>query len=211
MAYALNLADQYLYGNAAPASSAPLTLFARTNPTVVNTGQVVLSVGTSGTGTHRWALAHSNQGSGQVAMQAISSGSAAAQSGASAVTAGSWQSCVGVEDSSASREVLVDAVSKATDGTSSSPTGTNAIYVGVRNSNGLGFFAGGAIADVAVWNVALTDAEIASLAKGFSPRRIRPQSLVFYAPLLRNLQDLRRGLALTAVNSPTVANHPRVY
>lgn len=69
----------------------------------------------------------------------------------------------------------------------------------------------GDLADISAWNVALTGAEIASLAKGFSPRRIRPQSLVFYAPLLRNLQDLRQGLALTAVNSPTVANHPRVY
>lgn len=69
----------------------------------------------------------------------------------------------------------------------------------------------GYVAECALWNTALTDAEIESLAKGFSPRRIRPQSLVFYAPLLRNLQDLRQGLALTAVNSPTVASHPRVY
>lgn len=69
----------------------------------------------------------------------------------------------------------------------------------------------GMVADAAAWSAALTTAEIASLAKGFSPRRIRPQSLVFYAPLLRNLQDLRSGVALTAVNAPTVANHPRVY
>lgn len=69
----------------------------------------------------------------------------------------------------------------------------------------------GAIADVAFWSVGLTDAEIASLAKGYKPTRIRPQSLVFYAPLLRNLQDLRGGLALTNNNGATVADHPRVY
>ena len=86
------------------------------------------------------------------------------------------------------------------------------LVIGSRIFNNVyGQFLSGTISEAAIWSVALTDAEIASLAKGFSPRRIRPQSLVFYAPLLRNLQDLRKGLALTAVNSPTVANHPRVY
>ena len=62
-----------------------------------------------------------------------------------------------------------------------------------------------------MWNAALTDAEIASLAKGYKPTRIRPQSLVFYAPLIRDLQDTRGSLAITNNNSATVANHPRVY
>ena len=68
----------------------------------------------------------------------------------------------------------------------------------------------GQIAEAAIWNVALTDGEIASLAKGFKPTRIRPQSLVFYAPLIRNLQDTRKGMALTNNNAATVAAHPRV-
>jgi hypothetical protein len=40
---------------------------------------------------------------------------------------------------------------------------------------------------------------------------VRPQSLRFYAPLIRDLQDVRGGLTITNTNSATVANHPRVY
>ncbi len=69
----------------------------------------------------------------------------------------------------------------------------------------------GQIAEVGIWNVALTDAEIASLADGMTCDKVRPQSLVFYAPLVRNLQDVRGGLPITNNNTATVANHPRVY
>jgi urease beta subunit len=69
----------------------------------------------------------------------------------------------------------------------------------------------GQLADIAAWNVNLTAAEIASLAKGMTPDKIRPQNLVFYAPLVRNLQDVRGGLTITNNNGATVANHPRVY
>jgi hypothetical protein len=75
----------------------------------------------------------------------------------------------------------------------------------------VGDYFAGDVAEVGVWSVALTDDEVASHAKGFSAKRIRPQSLVFYAPLIRNAQDVRGALALTNNNSATVANHPRVY
>ena len=68
----------------------------------------------------------------------------------------------------------------------------------------------GSIAEPAIWNVALTDAEIASLAAGFTPDQIRPQSLQFYAPLVRDLVDARGGRTITNVNSATVATHPRI-
>ena len=70
---------------------------------------------------------------------------------------------------------------------------------------------GGAIAEVGIWNAALTAAEVASLAKGMPCDKIRPQSLVFYAPLVRDLIDQKGGLAITNNGGATVANHPRVY
>ena len=72
-------------------------------------------------------------------------------------------------------------------------------------------FVNGAIADFAVWNAALTDAEITALARGFTADQVRPQSLQFYAPLVRNLVDLRGGRTITNVNGATVATHPRIY
>ena len=41
--------------------------------------------------------------------------------------------------------------------------------------------------------------------------KVRPQSLVFYAPLVRNLQDVKGGLTISNNNTATVAVHPRVY
>ena len=77
-------------------------------------------------------------------------------------------------------------------------------------SNVSGYF-GGDIAEVGIWDAALTADEIASLSKGMTCDQIRPQSLVFYAPLVRELSDLKNGLALTNNNGTTVSNHPRVY
>jgi hypothetical protein len=62
-----------------------------------------------------------------------------------------------------------------------------------------------------VWSVALTADEVASLGRGVTCDQVRPQSLVFYAPLIRSLGDVARGIALTNVGDATVAAHPRVY
>ena len=67
------------------------------------------------------------------------------------------------------------------------------------------------MAEVGIWNAALTAAEVASLAKGMTCDKVRPQSLVFYAPLVRDLIDQKGGLIITNNNTATVAVHPRVY
>jgi hypothetical protein len=83
-------------------------------------------------------------------------------------------------------------------------------FSGVNNS-GIGSLFPGDIAEVGIWNAALTAAEIASLAKGMTCDKIRPQNLVFYAPLVRDLIDQKRGLTITNNNGTIVSNHPRVY
>lgn len=42
---------------------------------------------------------------------------------------------------------------------------------------------GGDLADAAVWNIVLTDAEIVALSKGVSPLNIRPSNLMAYWPI----------------------------
>ena len=90
-------------------------------------------------------------------------------------------------------------------------SGTAPLAVGMVSFASLNNCWDGLIAEAAVYNAALTAAEIASLAKGMTCDKIRPQSLVFYAPLVRNLVDAKGGLTLTNNNAATVANHPRVY
>ena len=66
-------------------------------------------------------------------------------------------------------------------------------------------------AEIGVYNATLTAAEIASLANGMTCDKVRPQSLVFYAPLVRDLTDQKGGLTITNNNGATVATHTRVY
>ena len=68
----------------------------------------------------------------------------------------------------------------------------------------------GDIAEVGIWNVDLSAAEIAALAKGVSPALIRPQNLLPHLELIREVIDVRRGTAFTDVNT-TAAAHPRIY
>jgi hypothetical protein len=68
----------------------------------------------------------------------------------------------------------------------------------------------GDFAELGMWQSALSAQEVASLADGMTCDKIRPQSLVTYIPLVRDIQDLARGMTLTNTNS-TVAAHPRVY
>jgi hypothetical protein len=83
--------------------------------------------------------------------------------------------------------------------------------IGVISWNTPVNYANGRIADVGVWSAALNADEILSLSKGVTCDKVRPQSLVFYAPLVRELQDVKGGLTITNNNTATVANHPRVY
>lgn len=129
-----------------------------------------------------------------------------------AFSASAWNAVSGVSESVSSRFAYLDGGNKGSNTTTDNAMTLNRTSVGAGIYNNLLYdYFDGNICEVAYWNVALTDAEIASLAKGFKPTRIRPQSLMFYAPLLRNLQDVKGGLTITNNNSATVANHPRVY
>jgi hypothetical protein len=139
---------------------------------------------------------------------------AASTPGATATTAvgyveNQWQHACGVYTSTTSRTVYLDGGNSVTNtDLTTASLGTPIVSIGARLA---GVFFDGRIADVAVWNAGLTADEVASLAKGATCNLIRPQSLVFYAPLVRNLQDVRGGLTITNNNTATVANHPRVY
>lgn len=81
----------------------------------------------------------------------------------------------------------------------------------VPGANYYATYANADFAEIATWKAGLADAEITALARGFTADQIRPQSLSFYAPLVRNLQDVRGGLTITNNNGATVANHPRLF
>jgi len=120
-----------------------------------------------------------------------------------------WHHVCGVFASSVSRTVYLDGTAGSTSTTDRTPTSLARILIGVH-SNTLEYF-NGYISDVAIWSAALNTGEINSLAKGFSAKKIRPQSLEFYVPLIRNLQDYSSSSTLTNNNTATVIQHNRIY
>ncbi len=113
----------------------------------------------------------------------------------SGYTANTWTSIGGSATNATSARVFVDGVrtnGPATSITFPTPSGS-VLALGHLIFNGTFFSMAGGACAFAMWDVELTDDEHIWLGKGGSPRRIRPQSLVFYAPFVRDDQDLVNG------------------
>lgn len=63
---------------------------------------------------------------------------------------------------------------------------------------------------IGYWDAELNDDEMAALGKGFSPRLIRPQSLKFFLPGLRNANAVV-GAVGTATSLTYSDDNPRIY
>ncbi len=99
------------------------------------------------------------------------------------VTVGNWHHICGVWASSASRSAYFDGGGKGTETTSVTDPVLTHFGVARYNDSSPGTDVNGRIAHVAAWTVALTDAEVALLALGMSPLKVRPASLVGYWPM----------------------------
>jgi hypothetical protein len=138
---------------------------------------------------------------------------AAADTAANSVAANTWIHAAAVYSSTTLRTVYIS-TSTAVSATASvaAPTVNNfTLGAGWQTPAGVGLFFDGLLAEAGVWRAALTADEITSLARGVSPSLVRPQSLAFYAPLIRSLTDVRGGASVTNSGGATVANHPRIY
>lgn len=136
-------------------------------------------------------------------------GIAYGESQTSAGLVAGFNHCAGIWTSDSNRQAGLNAAFAAANGTTVTPDSIDEINIG-RYSATVGSYMNGNIASVALWSVALTGADIAMLNNGFPPRRVRPQSLVFYAPLLRDVQDIR-GAATFATATGSAASHHRAY
>lgn len=130
---------------------------------------------------------------------------------AATTTLNVWTHGAGVWASTSSRTVYVNGTAGTTNTTNISVANLNSIGIGATIRPTLSDQYNGDIADVGIWNISLTADEIISLSRGVSCLLIRPQNLIFFAPLIRSLQDVTRGLTITNRNSATVSNHPRIY
>lgn len=214
MAYEFAAASSQLIRFAgSPVSTTPMTLAGWYQPTTSGAGGVI-SVCKEGASQYHLHLLYrwdGSSGSPQAFSQSAS-GTSASSTKSSGSPINTLVHFAGVFSASNSRTVYGDASAGTTNTTSISPSGMDATFVGAGYRNDAAILpATGTVSECAIWSAALTVDEITSLSKGFKPYRVRPQNLVFYAPLVRELYDVRGALAVTNVNTATVANHIRVY
>ena len=216
MAYEFTAASsQYLSASVAPVTTYPLTLAAWIYPTSTASPTAIVSIENTSTG-HRFILQQNVVNGNHIQATAVDATAAAGRSVTSGLATNAWQHAAGTFSTNNSDNWTAylngsSANQSASASETRAPSTVNSAKIGARTGASLGLYFAGLIAEVGIWNVALTQPEIASLAKGMTCDKVRPQSLVFYAPLVRDLQDVRGGLTITNNNTATVANHPRVY
>lgn len=202
--------DDFIGGASSPETGLPLTIAAWLYPTttVINWSAATLS--TASDGSAAWLGLAGSTGQIRAGIRTGGGAFGIAISSASA-TANTWNHACAVFTSNTSRAAFLDGANKGTNTTNRALSTLDRTTIGARGtSTGETEFFPGLIAEVGIWEIALADEDVARLALGFSPRLIRPQSLVFYAPLIRDIQDIRGGLTLTTTGT-TVADHPRIY
>ena len=210
MAYLFTAASsQYLIGGSAPVTAEPFTMACWYRPTATPGSNVPLAIGGNTLGRCQLVLQATSI---QASRISDANTSATAVSVTAANSAGVWVHTCGTYDTAGNNII---SWRNGVAGTPVTNPGTamtlGRVTIGARLQSLVpGAYANGDIAEVGIWNVVLTAAEIAALAKGIAPHRIRPQNLVFYPRLIRGLVETRRGLALTNTNGATVSNHCRI-
>lgn len=144
---------------------------------------------------------------------AINTGANSVVTGTTDVVDGQWHHLVLTYDGSDVR-IYVDGVEEDSDPeTGNINSGTAPVRLGA-GSGGAGTENPytGDLGHAAIWDVGLSASEVASLAAGISPRRIRPGSLLFYDPLNGQSPeaDVIGGNTGTVNGAPAVVAEPPI-
>jgi len=127
------------------------------------------------------------------------------------MTAGVWQHMAAVEISNSSRAVYFNGANKGVDTETRNPAGLTKSVIGACEPSGgaIDLFEGD-IGHVAVWNAALSDKEILSLAKGVSPLCLHIDNLIYYSPLNGQSPELDvvNKLNMTLNGTPSKSEEP---
>jgi len=196
-----NNAANYLEVATVPATGTPVSMACWFNTATVNANDTMISLADSGT-TNNWLIMNMRGGvaGDPIAVWINAAGSQQITVTTSGVTAGQWHHGLAVFASSTSRTIYLDGGSSATGTTNLTATGLDRLSVGrVGDSTPSSEF-NGQIAEVALWDVALTAADALMLSKGYSPLFVKPGNLIAYYPIIGNNSpetDLIAGANLT--------------
>lgn len=215
MAYTFNGSNQYL-SMTHPVADVPLTMACWFNSNSATTLQTLITVSNLGGNNYRLQLQGTIAAKPlRLAQQGLNSSNTAATvtvDSTTGYTANTWMHACGVFTSITSRTVYLNGGNNATSTVQNTANYIDRLWFGANSqaAGPLNYFSGAA-AEIGIWNTDLTAAEVAILATGIAATRVRPANLVFYAPLIRDLVDLKGARTITNNNTATVSEHTRVY
>ena len=215
MARAFDGTADYLSRTGAVVTGEPLTMACWFRTTDLTATRTMIGLGNNGASGF-WRMYFSGTAGDTVVAQKQSD---AAAGGAGAAATGSvadagWHHGAVRFTNDTSREAALNGSFGSAETTNTADPSVDFTSVGSLLRSTAASFWQGDIAEVGIWNVALTNSEVVTLASGFSPLLVRPQALVSYWPLFGRAgaagdeEDWAGGLTLTQTSSPALADHP---
>lgn len=211
MAHVLVAASsQYLEINSAPVTAAPLTLACWFKTTSVGAGvdHHLVWLGNSGvTNQHYFTL---EQYQTEIYCGTRAAGGLAEIS-VTGVTANTWHHAVAVFASQTSRTPYLNGTAGGTNTTDVAPSGLNRLDLGRRGFATPDGYHDGSLAEVAVWNAALSGSDITLLAGGVSPMALATKPVRYWRlKASGDLTDLVAKDVLTDVGTTWTSDHSAV-
>jgi len=201
----------YLLSSTSPITGYPATLACRYRTFDLAGSQFqFIMAAVESTSADRFSLSLNNSADPNPAAGATSSGTTTNSVSSANISDNNWHHICGVFTSTTDRAVFSDGANKVSSAVSRVVTSFNQLLFGMQPTTTNMQFEG-SICEPAIWNVALTDAEVAQLAAGASPLVVRPQNLVFYVPYLGALRepiDIIGGRKLSVWNASPVEGPP---
>lgn len=209
MARSFNVSNpDYIY-RAAPVTGAPFTLSVWYNSISVTANRAIACLVDTASNNNNFMLYHGSNTWPYFYIENSAGWNQTADPSGRAIN--NWWHACAIEVASNDHR-LYNHGELRTSSTSRVPSSIDRYAIGIRADLTPDFGHNGYVAEAALWDVALTEAEALALKAGYSPLLIRPQSLVSYLPAIRdNDADLIDGVIWTVSGSPGIAAHPRVF
>jgi hypothetical protein len=220
MARSFNGSNQYLSaGKTHDVKSLPFTMACWFNVVDVTNSYTLMALSQSGT-DFDFAMIQSRGAEAGHPVSAVyehsfDSGQTGRAYTSTSITANKWEHACGVFTSQTSRSAYLNGGGKVTNttGVTAMSIDSDQTIVGALRRNAIIQYTNGRIAFPCIWDVALSDDEVLSLARGTHPSLIRPQNIVALWDLTGGFSpepDRFGRFGLTLNNSPTVADNPRI-